>query len=251
MSGNPNNVIVVGSHLDSVPAGAGIYDNGSGSSTNLEIALTIFKCFRPPNKIRFAWWGAEELGLLGSRHYVDDLVNNNPPELERIALNLNFDMIGSPNFFYGVYNGSGADPTIRDRCEAIQREFEQYIQSIGEPFGLTSFDGRSDYGPFIEAGIPAGGLFSGAEVVKNSTRRAIFGGLANTAYDPCYHDYCDTFDNISAESLTTLASAAYVVTAKLANDGNLVRRFGSKNKQLATPGRAFPYPNHPDAISRY
>jgi Zn-dependent M28 family amino/carboxypeptidase len=244
--GDPNNIVVVGSHLDGVTAGPGINDNGSGTSTNLEIALTVNRCLpNPRNKIRFAWWGAEELGLLGSRYYVDDLKTNNPDELKKIALNLNFDMIASPNFFYGVYNGSGAAPEIREKCVLIQREFEASITSQGKPFSLTPFSGRSDYGPFIENGIPAGGLFSGAEEVKNSDGRSIFKGLANTAYDPCYHDYCDSYENLSAESLTTLAKSAYTVTTRLANtvfkpESNSFR--GSK---------IFPIDYHPDAISPY
>jgi Zn-dependent M28 family amino/carboxypeptidase len=248
IAGDPNAVIIVGSHLDSVTAGAGINDNGSGSAANLEMALTIAQCLpNPKNKIRFAWWGAEELGLLGSRYFIEDLVNNNPGELSKIALNLNFDMIGSPNFFYGIYNGSGAAPIIRDKCILIQREFEAAITSLSKPFRLTPFSGRSDYGPFIEVGIPAGGLFSGAEEIKDSKERTIYKGLANTAYDPCYHDYCDSFENISEEGLTTLANVAFKVTIKLATTirAQKTKNYGfSLSKPLMTP-------QHPDAISHY
>jgi len=251
LTGDPDNVIVVGSHLDSVPAGAGVNDNGSGTSTNLELALTTFQCLpNPVNKIRFAWWGAEELGLLGSHHYIDDLVLNNPDELEKIALNINIDMLGSPNFFYGIYNGSGASPDIRDRCVLITKEFEQFFQNQQQPYDLTDFTGRSDYGPFIEVGIPAGGLFSGAERVKNSTGRSIYGGLANTAFDPCYHDYCDSFDNISEESITTMASAAYHVMTRLATNAKLVQQI-SAEKNLALHGKPFMYKQDPEALSRY
>jgi len=250
LTGDENNVIVVGSHLDGVTAGGGVNDNGSGSSTNLEMALTTDRCLTPTNKIRFAWWGAEELGLLGSHHYIDDLVENNPDELDKIAFNLNYDMLGSPNFFYGVYNGSGAATPIREQCVRIQREFERYLTSLGKPLLLTPFSGRSDYGPFIEVGIPAGGLFSGAEGVKNSTGRATFGGLANTPYDPCYHDYCDSFANISPESITTLGSAAYHVMAFFANNGPIVQQI-SADKKLAPRGHYYPYEKHPDSISRY
>jgi len=251
LGGNPNNVIVVGSHLDSVPAGAGINDNGSGTSTNLEIAINTFKCLpNPINKIRFAWWAAEELGLLGSRHYVRDLQQNNPDELNKITFNINMDMIGSPNFYYGIYNGSGASPDIRDKCVIIQREFELSFINQQKPYALTTFSGRSDYGSFIEIGIPAGGLSSGAETVKNSTRRSIFGGLANTAYDPCYHDYCDSFENVSEESLTTMASAAYHAVTHFANNVEPIQQI-SAEKKLAKPGQFFMYEQHPDAISIY
>jgi Zn-dependent M28 family amino/carboxypeptidase len=124
-SAQTDSVVVVGSHLDSVPAGAGINDNGSGSAVNLELAITLAQCLQNPiNKVRFAWWGAEELGLLGSTYYVEDLVQNNPSGLADIILNLNFDMVGSPNFFYGIYNGSMAAPEIRQRSILIQNQFE-------------------------------------------------------------------------------------------------------------------------------
>jgi len=240
-------VIVVGSHLDSVPAGAGINDNGSGSATNLELALTVDKCLpNPVNKIRFAWWAAEELGLLGSRHYVDDLVKNNQPEWMKIALNLNFDMVGSPNFFYGIYNGSGAAPEIRNRCVQIQRQFEASIGNKGEPYDLTPFSGRSDYGPFIENGVAAGGLFSGAEEIKDAAGRTKYKGLANAAYDPCYHAYCDSYENINVEGITVLANSAYQVTEYFA-------KFDfSTQPTTIKPGQIFQIPNpHPDAILHY
>jgi len=239
-------VIVVGSHLDSVPAGAGINDNGSGSATNLELALTFDKCLpNAVNKIRFAWWGAEELGLLGSQHYVNDLVNNNPGELAKIALNLNFDMIGSPNFFYGVYNGSGAAPEIRNRCVQIQRQFEASIGNMGEPYDLTPFSGRSDYGPFIENGVAAGGLFSGAEEIKDAAGRTKYKGLANAAYDPCYHAYCDSIENINVDGIKVLATAAYQVTEYFANTG-------FPTLPTIKPGQKYHIPNpHPDAILQY
>jgi Zn-dependent M28 family amino/carboxypeptidase len=248
VGGNANSIIVVGSHLDSVPAGAGINDNGSGSSVNLEMALTLSSCLATEqrHKIRFAWWGAEERGLLGSYHYVEDLKVNNPQELANIILNLNFDMVGSPNFFYGIYNGSGAAAPIRDRSVLIQRQFEMAIGGQSKPYDLTPFDGRSDYGPFIENGIAAGGLFSGAEGMKNAAGRSIYKGLANTAYDPCYHDYCDSFDNISQESLQTLASAAYKVTHDLAI--SLVTNPLNQYTPLNTPHIM---ETHPEAFSRY
>jgi len=249
ITGNPDQVVLVGSHLDGVTVGPGINDNGSGTSANLEMALTVFRCFVPKNKIRFAWWGAEELGLLGSTHYVNDLVQNNPDELKKIALNINIDMIGSPNFFFGIYNGSSASQEIREKCTLIQLEFEKYFVSQRLPYALTAFDGRSDYGPFIEEGIPAGGLFTGAETVKNSTRRSIFGGLANTPYDPCYHGYCDSIDNISLGALTPMVNAAYTVLTTLSNSVDLVKAISSHKNH--TTNKPFTYPKHPDAISRY
>jgi len=239
-------VIVIGSHLDGVPAGPGINDNGSGSATNLEMALTYDKCLNiPMNKIRFAWWGAEELGLIGSRYYVNDLVENNPVELQRIALNLNFDMVGSPNFFYGTYNGSTATAPeeIRERCELITRQFEAAFMGQSEPYELMTYGSGSDYAAFLEVGVAAGGLHSGTSGIKNADSRTKYGGIANAAYDPCYHDYCDSYDNISEEGITVLAKAAYKVTGFFAN--NL---FSPTRSSL---GRKYYYEPDAETISLY
>lgn len=150
-TGDSTNVVVSGSHLDSVPAGPGINDNGSGSASNLEIALQFARNnVKPVNKVRFAWWAAEELGLKGSTYYVTDLATNNPQELKNIALDLNYDMLGSPNFFRGVYNGSEAATTIRPACVAIMNLFIDFFNSHSIPYELSPFTGRSDYGPFLE-----------------------------------------------------------------------------------------------------
>ena len=103
--GDPDSVIVVGAHLDSVGVGPGINDNGSGSATILEIAEQIRKV-KPRNKIRFIWFGAEEHGLLGSQAYVDSLPEG---ERDKIAAMLNFDMVASPNFVRFVYDGDLSD----------------------------------------------------------------------------------------------------------------------------------------------
>ncbi len=168
--GDPDNVVMVGAHLDSVNAGPGIQDNGSGSAAILEVALQMKKV-KPVNKVRFAWWGAEESGLVGSTNYVDGLSQG---EIDKIALYLNFDMIGSPNYFFGIYDGDdsdgvGAGPGPEGSAQ-IEKTFEDYFDSVGQPFQGTDFSGRSDYGPFIAVGIPAGGLFTGAEGIKTVGR---------------------------------------------------------------------------------
>ena len=200
-SGDPNNVVMVGAHLDSVDRGPGIQDNGSGSAAILETALQMAKV-KPRNKLRFAWWGAEEAGLIGSTAYVDGL---SPAEKTRIALYLNFDMIGSPNHVYFIYDGDNSDgvgaPAGPPGSAEIERAFETFYIERGIPFKGTDFSGRSDYGPFIAIGIPAGGLFTGAEGIKTADEAAQFGGTAGTQYDPCYHLACDTFANINLEAL--------------------------------------------------
>lgn len=131
-------------------------------------------------------------------------------------------MLGSPNYFFGIYNGSDAkDPNITHASTIIQKSFEEYCTSNDFPFELTEFTGRSDYGPFIENGIPAGGLFSGAEVIKTSQQRSKFGGIANAAYDPCYHQKCDSVQNIDSRAFERMSKAAAYVLEKFATIENL------------------------------
>ncbi|KAJ3281641.1 hypothetical protein HDU79_010593 [Rhizoclosmatium sp. JEL0117] len=221
--GDANNVVVAGSHLDSVPAGPGINDDASGSSATLAVALALYKSGLSKNvvnKVRFAWWSAEELGLIGSNYYVDDLAKNNPDELKRIALNLNNDMIASPNGARFIYNGREAvDPKLRGPSGVIQTIFENYFDSKGLAHEPTEFDGRSDYGGFLRYGIPAGGLFTGAEVIKTEEQAKKFGGTAGIAFDPCYHEKCDTLENIQGLGIslfTELAGSMGHIVQKLA-----------------------------------
>jgi hypothetical protein len=214
--GDPDKVIVVGAHLDSVGTGPGINDNGSGSAAILEMAEQLRGVF-PRNKIRFIWFSAEESGLIGSTEYVNSLP---PEEKAKIAAMLNFDMLGSPNFVRFVYDGDLSDsppideetfaPEARPFSAVIEDIFLDYFAARGLPTTPTDFDGRSDYGPFIAAGagIPAGGLFTGAEVVKTAEQAAIYGGTAGEAFDPCYHEGCDDLLNLSTRALDQLSDAA-------------------------------------------
>ena len=210
--GDPDNVVMVGAHLDSVNAGPGIQDNGSGSAAILEVAESMAKV-KPVNKVRFAWWGAEESGLVGSTYYVNNL---SPEEQAQIALYLNFDMIGSPNHVFFVYDGDDSDgvgagpgPAGSDQIEML---FESYYAGVGESWKGTDFSGRSDYGPFIAVGIPSGGLFTGAEGIKTAEEAAIWGGTAGDQYDPCYHLACDTFDNINLQAFDVNTDAVAFAT---------------------------------------
>jgi Zn-dependent M28 family amino/carboxypeptidase len=191
-SGNDDNVVMAGAHLDSVQDGAGINDNGSGSAALLETAIQMAKV-KPANTVRFAWWGAEEEGLLGSTYYVSQLSEE---EIADIGLYLNFDMVASPNYMFGIYDGDNSGGTaapgfIPPGSAEIEDLFEAYYTSRGEPFVDSEFSGRSDYGPFIAVDIPSGGLFTGAEVPKTAEEEALFGGVAGVAFDPCYHQFCD------------------------------------------------------------
>jgi Zn-dependent M28 family amino/carboxypeptidase len=211
-SGKKDRTIVLGGHLDSVEVGPGINDNGSGTSALIEIAEQAAKLNQNPrNRLRFAFWGAEEAGLVGSTAYVAEQVANGG--IEDIEANLNFDMIGSPNFVRFVYDGDSSDTApppggAPAGSAQIEQLFTRYFRSQGLVTDPTAFDGRSDYGPFIANAVPAGGLFTGAEGIKTQRQEAIYGGFAGLAFDPCYHQACDTFFNLNYTALDQMSDAA-------------------------------------------
>jgi Zn-dependent M28 family amino/carboxypeptidase len=198
---NTGNVVMAGAHLDSVTDGPGINDNGSGSAAILETALMMAK-LKPQNTIRFAWWGAEESGLVGSTAYVTGLPQ---AERDRIALYLNYDMVGSPNFVQMVYDADEstfeAPVPVPPGSIAIEDLFESYYTLVGDPYDDAEFSARSDYQAFIVAGIPSGGLFTGAEGIKTAEQAGIWGGTVGAQFDPCYHLACDTFANFNGHAL--------------------------------------------------
>jgi Zn-dependent M28 family amino/carboxypeptidase len=231
--GDPNKVLVVGAHLDSVAAGPGINDNGSGTSTLLEVAEQISALkLAPRQKIRFIFFGAEESGTLGSEHYVETLSD---VQLGRIFANLNFDMVGSPNYVRFVYDGDGSDGDAGPPGSGqIEKIFTDYYAGQGLATDPTAFDGRSDYGAFIEAGIPAGGLFSGAEGVKTAEQATVYGGTAGAPYDPCYHQACDTVNNLSTKALFELGDGAAHAIWTLAKSKSGLYEDGSLRKAPST-----------------
>ncbi|KAL7628670.1 hypothetical protein AAE478_000185 [Parahypoxylon ruwenzoriense] len=190
-AGDPDNVVVLGAHLDSVQAGPGINDDGSGTTALLEIMTALRRYSGFANKVRFAWWGAEESGLVGSLHYTSTL---SEAEADRIRFYFNYDMIGSPAPVFAVYTGdnegdmAGAQP-LRD-----------YLVAAGRDAYFGSFGSSSDYVGFLELGIPSSGIFTGA----------------GAPADPCYHLACDTISNVDLEALTLNAKAAAVVAARMA-----------------------------------
>ncbi|MGW6932753.1 proprotein convertase P-domain-containing protein [Lentzea sp. NPDC054927] len=184
--GNANNVYMFGAHLDSVSAGPGINDNGSGSSALLETALVLSRT-NPTmlNKVRFAWWTDEEQGLLGSRFYVSQL-----PATERTKIKTyhNFDMVGSINGGYFINNINSTQSA----------HMKAYWDSLSlSPEENTEGRNRSDDASFTNAGIPASGYAMGASATKTSAQATKWGGTAGGAFDPCYHRACDTTANIS------------------------------------------------------
>ena len=240
--GDPDNVVMSGAHLDGVTAGPGINDNGSGSAALLEVALNMAKV-HAPNKLRFAWWGAEESGLIGSWYYVDNLPQD---ELDRIALYMNYDMVGSPNYILMVYDAdestfAAADfgVEVPEGSTAIEDVYESFYTWLGVPYDDTAFSGRSDYQAFILNGIPASGLFTGAEETKTAEQAAIWGGTAGDWLDPCYHQACDTIDNVDRDAIEVNSDAMAFAALTFAYSTEDVN--GVPGRRV--PGRPFPLPD--------
>lgn len=214
-SGDQENVIHIGGHSDSVTAGPGINDNGSGTSSILEVATQLAR-YTVNNAVRFSWWTAEEAGLLGATYYVSQL---SQPEKDKIRLFLDFDMMASPNYAFQIYDGDGSafNLTGPPGSAEAEAEFTHYFADIaGVNHTEIEFDGRSDYGPFLEAGIAAGGIACGAEGIKTEEEAAMFGGAAGVPYDVNYHEDGDTVNNLNFEAWIQMTKAIAHVTATYA-----------------------------------
>jgi Zn-dependent M28 family amino/carboxypeptidase len=230
--GRSDRTVVVGAHLDSVTDGPGINDDGSGTSVDLEVALQVAKLgITPRNKVRFIWFGAEEEGLLGSEHYVQSLTSQQQHDIMAM---LDFDMLASPNFVRFVYDGDGSSTGIKGPSGSgnIEQVFNEFWNSQGLATVPTAFDGRSDYDSFTQVGIPAGGIFAGAEGIKTAEQAAIFGGTAGVAYDHCYHLACDTVDNLNLTALDQFSDAVAHSTLSFAQTNANVN---GTDKSTATP----------------
>ena len=237
---NDDNVVMAGAHLDSVIEGPGINDNGSGSAALLETALMMAKV-KPQNTVRFAWWAAEEQGLVGSEDYVTGL---SQAERDRIALYMNYDMVGSPNYIFMVYDADESTfpapdgVTIPPGSPAIEDVYESYYTLVDEPYDDTEFSGRSDYQAFIDNDIPSGGLFTGAEEMKTAEQQAIWGGVTGEQFDQCYHEACDTFENNNDHALRVNSDLIAFAQLTFAYSTESVN--GVRGKRV--PGRAVRLP---------
>ncbi|CAF1335882.1 unnamed protein product [Rotaria sordida] len=257
-TGDITQTIVVGSHSDSVPAGPGINDNGSGSTANLGLAIALARLFNNSNyakykyRVRFCWWGAEEIGLLGADYHVKQAKISTVigERLTDYLINLNYDMLGSPNYIFGIYDGRTANNNTpvhalpgSNKITAVYRE---WFTRQNLPWNYTDFSGRSDYGPFLAEGIVAGGLFSGADGMKAIYERDYYdkmlgqglGGIASVIHDPCYHRACDSIQNINVFAYEKMVQAAAYVLEYLARQDDLKqwlypegRPLGVKNQQ--------------------
>ncbi|OBG30228.1 M28 family metallopeptidase [Mycobacterium sp. 852002-51057_SCH5723018] len=222
-TGSAQDVVMVGAHLDSVPAGPGIDDNGSGVAAVLETALQMGGSPPVHNGVRFAFWGAEEIGLVGSANYLQSL---DVDALKDIALYLNFDMLASPNPAYFTYDGDQsaprdpqqAPPRVPEGSAGIERTLVAYLKSAGKTAQDVSLEGRSDHDGFTRAGIPSGGIFSGAESEMTAEQARLWGGTANQPYDPNYHQKTDTIDHINRSALDINGGGAAYTVALYAQD---------------------------------
>jgi Zn-dependent M28 family amino/carboxypeptidase len=214
---------------------------GSGSAANLELALTLARLFQTSTyakykyRIRFCWWGAEELGLLGAAYHVAQAKSSNVTgeRLSDYLINLNYDMLGSLNFMFGIYDGRTASNSTPVAALAgsnkITESFRSWFEQENLPWNYTSFDGRSDYGPFLAEGIVAGGLFSGADGIKSVAEQNYYeqmlgpglGGTAFVIHDPCYHRPCDVIANINSFGYEILVRGAANILEYLARQDDL------------------------------
>ncbi|KAI3331363.1 peptidase family M28 [Ustulina deusta] len=213
--GDPNNVVMLGAHLDSVQAGPGINDDGSGTSLLLEIMTELRYYEGYPNKVRFAWWGAEESGLVGSLYYTSNLT---PEEADKIRFYFNYDMVGSPYPLYQIYLGDN------EGDEVGASKLLQWLTAAGKQPYYIDFGSSSDYVGFVELGIPSSGIFTGASL----------------STDPCYHLACDTLSNVNLDAITANAKAAANAVAEfaLSLDGVPPRRKVSLNPRSKNAIRA-------------
>ena len=222
-TGSTQNVVMVGGHLDSVLAGPGINDNGSGVAAVLETAVQMGNAPPIKNAVRFAFWGAEELGLIGSEKYIESLDRD---ALKDIALYLNFDMIASPNPGYFTYDGDQSAPRdenqgvprVPEGSAGLERTLVAYLAGAGKTADDTSFEGRSDYDAFTKAGIPSGGVFTGAEAKMTAEQARLWGGHADQPFDPNYHQKTDTLEHIDRTALGINGGAVAYSVALYAQD---------------------------------
>jgi Zn-dependent M28 family amino/carboxypeptidase len=212
-SGDTKNVVMVGAHLDSSARSPGINDDGSGVAAVLETAVALGSAPQIHNAVRFALWGSEENSLQGATKYVRGLPDG---QLDEIALYLNLDMIGSPNAGYFTYDGDQSgqpNPEIPlrdvpDGSAGIERTLAGYLNSAGVRPADMPLTRYTDYYSFLTAGIPVGGVTTGANQLKTEAQARLWGGRAGVAYDPNYRTPRDTIDNINRDALAKMGSAA-------------------------------------------
>lgn len=237
---NDQNIVMAGAVLDSPVATPGINNNGSGASAILETAVQMAKV-KPQNTVRFAWWADNSTGLQGSIEYVENLSLD---DLQKIALYLNFDVIGSPNYVTFVADGDDSDgvntgPIPPTGSDVIEDLFEAYYAGINQP--IKAFDQGAFSASLVFqllGGVPSGGIYSGSFEIKSPAEAAIWGGIAGEPYDPCAFLACDTFDNVSLEVLEFNSDAAAYAILNTAMNTSLINGEKAKGNFKPKPNQA-------------
>lgn len=210
-TGSANEVVMVGTHLDSPPDSPGINNAGTGVAAVLETALQLGPLPPVSNAVRFAFWGAEENGINGSMDYVFGL---DTEALNNIALYLNFDMLGSPNPGFFTDDGDQSGPAgpgvaaadVPEGSAGIERTLAGYLNLAGRRPADMPLNTRTDYHPFLVAGVPVGGMNTGASQLKTTVQARLWGGQAGGAFDPGYQSARDNVDAVNREALAVMGS---------------------------------------------
>lgn len=216
-TGSPRDVIVVGAHLDGSRFGPGSNDNGSGVAAVLETALQLGPLAPIPNAVRFVFWGADEDGLNGAMDYVFGMDRE---QLNDIAMYLDFTMLASPNAGFFTDDGDQSGPAtpgiapadVPDGSAGIERTLAGYLNLAGKRPADMPLSTRTDYHPFMVAGVPIGGMTTGAAQPKTAVQARLWGGQAGIPFDPNFQTPRDTVDNINPTALAIMgAGVAFTV----------------------------------------
>jgi Zn-dependent M28 family amino/carboxypeptidase len=215
-TGDTKSVVLAGAHLDSSARSPGINDNGSGVAALLEAASALGSQPRITNAVRFAFWGSE---AEGPTKYVRGLARDG---LDDIAMYISVEMLGSPNAGYFTYDGDQSgqpnpdvpSQTVPAGSAGVERTLAGYLNLAGVRPADMPLSRTTDYGPFLAAGIPVGGVTAGSSQRKTEVQARLWGGRAGVAFDPNYHTARDTVDNIDRQALSVMgqATAFAVVT---------------------------------------
>eukprot|EP01080_Neovahlkampfia_damariscottae_P004016 gene4016-7272_t len=218
-------MIVIGGHLDSSSGSPGLNDNGSGVAALLEMAIQFFNlgiALDTSYEVRFAFWGAGEVGSFGSKYYVSSLFDPSS-----VVAYVNLDTLASPNYIRGIFDGrTASNPAIRPFSAKISQYYRNYFDKQKEKWKNLPMDSmtQNDFVPFINAGIPVGGMTAGSTDIKSIEERNMFQGIADAELDPCHHKPCDSLENVNLEALTQLAKATADLIEKLVyRDDNLFK----------------------------
>ncbi len=223
--GNDEEVIMLGAHLDGVHGSPAINDNASGAAALLEAAKELSRQEGTNRTVRFAWWGAEEMRRSpGSRHYVEDLAEEDSEALENIVAYLNFDMVASPNPIVGIYNAQDTESSLEvpEGSVEIMRFFSDYFDARDQPWVPTGWNYDSDQVAFVREDVPVGGLFTGSDEKKSGREARLFGGEANAPRDPNYHTSGDDLDNVDVDTLVLMTEAITHAATTLAEDTSIL-----------------------------